>query len=253
LEILTGSLPSPEEITARIDEWHEPEYRLAALYQYLICGRASEAVGKYQPRGIDAHPVELLGTEAFMFVVKTAKSAKPRRNLGPRLRGVVVPTDYPYAEEVYEWFREAGETPPFPFSYRSYLRRCTDMFEGFTYPVDYYEKIVYRIEHGEQVPIKEIIDGKEVNKTVGVPMHERLLPTHIIRHVVGMQVLFLRYKFDTVDLQLYAGWKGRGAYDTLPPSSRRYLHMAPTSMAKELLLLLGERYFSKLINGGVNQ
>jgi len=247
MEILTGSLPSPEELTARIDGWHEDDYRAAALYQKLICGRASEAVGKYQPQGLHAKAVEILGTEAFMFIVKTAKSAKPRKNLGPRLRGVVVPKDYPYAEELYEWFREAGETTPFPFSYRSYLRRCVEMFEGFTYPVDYYEKIVYRIEHGERVPIKEIIDDKPVTKMVGVPMHDRNAATHIIRHVEAMISLFIRRKFDNIDLQLYAGWKGRGAYDTLPPSSRRYFHMSPNVMAEELLLLLAERYYPKLL------
>jgi len=85
LEILTGSLPGPEELTARIDEWHEPDYRAAALYQKLICGRASEAVGKYQPQGTHAKAGEPLGTPPFLGSRPPWRRC-PRADTCPRLQ-----------------------------------------------------------------------------------------------------------------------------------------------------------------------
>ena len=45
--------PTDQQIRQRILEIDDEHYRLAFMYQLLICGRISEICGKYAPRGTD--------------------------------------------------------------------------------------------------------------------------------------------------------------------------------------------------------
>jgi len=227
-------LPSPELMHQRIDQFTEEEPRLAALYQERIAGRAVEVIetqlrgDSYRPISRDCYHINIGGEECVMFIVKTAKTAKPERGLGPRLRGVALPLKYDkVAVELFEYFQE-NDTPWENLKYRTYLRRCKTMFEGFQYYIEDYEKAIYRLLEGERRTIKIVNNqGKEVNQTETVQMHLREAGTHIIRHIVIDRLLSEQMDFNSKMLRLYAGHTGnkRDDYGNYTPMQFKYLHM----------------------------
>jgi hypothetical protein len=260
---MIGTIPTPIELHKRIDEYPEDAPRMAALYQMRIAGRSVEAVptdlngDEYRPTNRDAYHLEIEGEECIMFMVRTAKTAKPKRGLGPRLRGVSLPLRYDsVAVELFEYFQE-HKVPWDGLKYRTYLRRCKDMFKGYQYYVEDYERIIYRMLKGERVPVKTVDEhGEEINKTQTVPMHLRDAGTHIIRHIVIDKQLHQHMNFTDTMLRLYAGHTGKEGrdYEGLTPVQRRYLHMNPRSVEGleqeivESLAYLSTKYLANIID-----
>jgi len=260
---LGEGLPSPEELFTRINDWHEPEPRLAALYQMEIAGRASEVVtssnrkigNRYRPQSRDAYHLNITGEECVMFMVRTAKTADLMRGLEPRLRGVALPLKYDkVAEELFEYFQEV-KVPWSDLLYGTYRRRCQRMFRGFQYFVDDYDKLITSLVNGYLTPEKTVKKGKEVNFTEPVPTHLRDAATHIIRHVMIQRRLHHDMKFTGIMLQLYAGHTGKteDAYKDLTKMQRRYLHLNPRSTpgleerVVESLAILASQYLPNII------
>jgi len=226
-------LPSVEEVRRRIDAVEDEVYRNALRYQYLICGRVSEVVGKYAPLGNHFAIVDFDGVEAVLFMVRTAK----RRN-NP-LRPVALPLDRryePWAEPLLEWFTERGDRKAFPCSVRSLQYAAREAFEGLYYPVDEYRRAVELHAAGERSVIWDVI-----------PSHWRPMCTHALRHVRAFHDLMAFYGFDGLDLAIYGGWSSRVADQQLPAPARRYLHLAPGEVNVSLLRRLASRYFPKLL------
>jgi len=238
-------LPSATEIRARIDAVKDEVYRNALRYQYLICGRVSEVVGKYAPLGSHFTITDFDGVEAVLFAVRTAK----RKN-NP-LRPAALPLDpkyEPWAETLAEWFENRGDEKAFPCSTRSLQYAASESFAGLYYPIEEYKRAVQMYVDGELRPLVVVgEDGKERRVWDVVYSHWRPMCTHALRHTRAFQDLMVNYGFSGLDLAIYGGWTSRVAEQQLPAPARKYLHLAPDRVNLSLLKRLASRYFPKLL------
>lgn len=154
--------PTNAEVRQKINAIKDEQYRLAFMYQLLICGRISEVCGKYAPIGTDYMEmkfevpvfkevflegkkymiVEPTMIPAVMFIVKTAKR-------GGKLRPSTVPLDSvyePWAQPVLDYFKKAGKDHPFMFheKYENSVRYAQwvaeDAFGGLEWPMIKYTR-----------------------------------------------------------------------------------------------------------------
>lgn len=217
------SLPSYAEVRSRIDKTNDNQMQLCLKTLTLIDGRICEIVAKKYDsdkntkiygdkltcettttQGIDDADLRIiLGKRDIpiaIFNVATAKKfphykRKSGAHREPTLeditRRIALPLAKrfadPWTQEVYDHIK--AHSPPFPFTRQEAYQFVHDhgVFEGLTYPIEYYE--VWK--NGEVV--------KMVNP------HPKPFNLHAIRHVVTTY-LHEALKFDGFDLALYGGW-----------------------------------------------
>ena len=199
-------LPDLADARARIERTQDDEARFGLMYDYLICGRASEVVAKsygkercYGPSGKDLEFTEYEGEvegttyEAVVFNVKTAK----RKGT---VRKVALPLDpkyEPWAAKVADYFKEAGSRPVFPFTRQEFWSRAKPQFKGLMYPIDAYQ---YK-------------DDKGIVKTSN--QHGNQCALHWLRHLRATELVSApgyprRFRFDVWELAYYGGWTVKG-------------------------------------------
>jgi len=179
------------EVRNRIEAIEEEDFRLAFMYQFLIGGEVSEVCGKYAPRGTDAHYVEFqIDKEKIpfvLFIIKTARRSGKLRTCAVPLN----PSYEPWAEPVYNRFKERGENYAFMFakkfksSTRYYQWHADRVFKNLLWLMDEYQT--------------EKSDGK-------VEMRYNRFTPLMLRKIRRKNLLEF-YHFDEIDLALYGGWK----------------------------------------------
>jgi len=219
------SLPSVETFRKCVEKVTEEPIRFCLMTLYLFCGRISEAVSlAYKtdrtvargPRGIDARlDAYRVGDIEFPAVVFTVKTAK-RQGLE---RKVAVPADpayEPWAQPVYEYFKQHGQQHVFPFTQQYVRYRCSklEVFKGLTYTIETY-------------PIWK--NGVIVRR---VERYSRPFTLHAIRHLRASELVDY-YGFTGGDLAVYGGW----TFHTMlfPAATDRYLSLGWQTYFPKLL------------------
>ena len=222
-------LPSDSEVRKKIESIKDEKDRNAFRYQYLIAGRISEVCGKYAPLGSEAYQTdfEINGENvpAVIFAVKTAK----RKGI---IRPIALPIESkyePWTEPVFEYFQQYPDSHPFEFHKRWSVRYAQWKAE------EYFKGLQWRL--------KEYTNSKTGEQ---VPEREKGFRSHGLRKRRAL-TLEIFYRFDTVDLAKYCGWKERSVDPRTPVGIDYYLHMKPRIENIQLLKFISERYFEKLL------
>jgi len=272
----THKLPSPKVVRNKIEDIEDEKYRLGFMYLYLICGRISEACGKYAPRGIDAFEVEFEvdGEEvpAVLFAVKTAKQKTKR---GWILRPAALPLDpmyEPWAEHLLKYFQKAGKSHPFmygptPGSSQRYAQRvAVQAFAELEYNLRPYTRTKYemaeeeivdtRIKDGIKQYLIEFDDGRRkwssrkdvIPVPIPVPGRWKPFTPHSLRRRRSRE-LELYYKFNGLDLKAIGGWEEKGGESHITDAMKAYLYLEITEAEENLEILkqIAEKYFWKLL------
>lgn len=188
--------PTPALVRAKIERCPDREMRLCLKAGYLFCGRISEVVGVSTlrdsssargPKGTDAdrelYVLGQLQEPAIVFSVKTAKK-------GGMLRRIGLPPAYePWAQEVFDYFRERGEELAFPFTRQtvSDFLVDNDVFGDLTYTIEDYKIWENKIMIAER------------------HKHPRPFRFHAMRHIRAGELVG-DFGFDGVDLAIHGGW-----------------------------------------------
>jgi len=227
--VLSQILPSASEVRSRIESIKDEKYRNAFKYQYLIAGRISEVCGKYAPLGSEAYETEfdVNGDKvpAVIFAVKTAK----RKGM---IRPIAVPLELkyePWSRPVFEYFQDYIDSHPFQFHER--------------WSVRYAQWEAEKVFEGLRWRLKEYWNSKTGLK---VPEREKQFTSHCLRKL-RIFTLEIHYRFDTVDLAKYGGWKERTIDPRTPAGIDHYLHMRPRKENLDILKFISGRYFEKLL------
>jgi len=148
---------------------------------YLFAGRISEVVGKATkgdtmttprgPQGVDAsrqiYEVGSIGEEAVVFKVKTAKRRGRERRIALPLN-----SDFePWAELLYDYFKEMGNAVVFPYTRQKMWEYAKRVFEGLSYPIETY--MIWR-------------NGELLKK---VDEHFRPFRLHALRHLRATELV----------------------------------------------------------------
>ena len=226
------SLPSVEDVRARIAAVPEEQFRYCLMATYLWDARISEVIAKVcnsdqtvarGPKGTDAKldKFTLLGTEidCVIFALKTAKRQGRERHIALPLEEQYEP----WSKSLYGYFLQTGQKAVFPFTRQriwQYVKE-TEVFKGLTYPIERY--IVKKKGELEKRPI---------------PAHKRLFRLHALRHLRATELVSY-YGFDGFNLATYGGW----TYHTMAQTSSimdRYLSLSWQSYFPKLLVPLDE-------------
>lgn len=234
-----GSLPDYHTVRELIQQIPEEQYRLGAMYGYLIAGRVSEIVSraypsdiKTTPNGPDGGDVDVTEWEdertgelyeVAVFHVNTSKRDGMYRDVGVPLD----PMYEPFTKTVLDYFNKYGENDPV-FDYtRQYLYRgVIDTFRGYVYEIE-----PYVIREVDQEKFNEILEDvpeylrgnvkppKHLVEEIKIPKHKRNLANHgAYRHFRIME-LARRCRFDEEERHLYTG-------HTISGSDPRYSHLS---------------------------
>lgn len=190
------SLPDISTVRNHIEKARKPEILNALRFMYLTCGRAKETVHRTTigdksghntptgPKGIDARLDTFGEFEIALFNVYTQKRDGLKRI-------IALPLKYePYAEPLYEYFQEFGNSPVFNFTRQKLWQQAKPLFEGLKYPIEKYT----------------IWENGELQKTVD--RHLKAFTLHALRHVRASELVEY-YGFNGFDLSVYGGWTMR--------------------------------------------
>jgi hypothetical protein len=234
------SLPTVEEVRQRIESIKREEIRYAVKTAYLYAGRISEVVGHASPsdnttargpKGTDAHLDMIEGHEAVLFSVWTAKRYRkksPQYSQGLE-RVVALPVEFePWAKEVYEYFKKAGNNKVFPFTRQFVSKNLGKVFDGFSCPIEYYRIIRAKLEQIETEPYREKgweIEQDEKTKLYrvinAVEKHVNDFTLHSLRHLRATELRRF-YHFKAEDLGAYCGWTLMTVNPQISPVMQRY-------------------------------
>ena len=232
-------VPSSEEVRERIENIRRIPIRYACMTAYIYCGRASEVVGRAyhsdrkmmtrkgprggtKPRGprgtkdvrLDRFVQGGVEEPAVVFTVRTAK----RKGM---VRSVAIPVQYdPWAELLYKYFREAGDSLVFPFTRQFLYDKAKREFKGWEYPIDPYK----------------IWENGDVIRNVAA--HTKPFGVHALRHVRATELVEY-YGFDGFNLAAYGGW-------TISTTQAQFGVNFPRVISR-YLYLNWQGYFSKLL------
>jgi hypothetical protein len=209
------NLPKVSQIRKAIESVQETEIQNALKFQYLVCGRAKEVIGRTTPgdksgrnkpsgpTGSDARTEKFGDFEVILFNVYTQKR-------GDLKRIVALPLQYePWAKDLFTYFEEHGERPVFNFTRQELWRKAKPYFKGFSYQIE-----KYTIWKDGQ--IIKIIDN-----------HEKPFTLHALRHLRATELVEY-YGFSGFDLSIFGGW-------TIQQSFGRYISLNWQSYIGKLL------------------
>lgn len=227
------------ELRRRIENIQEKAYRNALKFAWLGLCRVSEVVGEAHnsdkgttPRGPTCDSVEKTlfkrKVPAVLFTVKTSKR-------GGLPRTAAYPLDdnmEPWALELYDYFKEfSPDQYVFPFTRQKLWRVARQAFDGLTYPIEEYTRIIeeHELKEGMQI-VKEREDGFIVKHE----SHSRMMGTHAIRHARAVD-LMQYYGFSVQELSVIGGWTLRSMTGASGAISR-YAHLDWQSYFEKLLI-----------------
>ncbi len=227
---MSHRLPTTNEIRERIEGIEDNDYRMAHKYQYLIAGRESEVVGKYRPTGTDARLTTFNGVESVLFAVKSAKHRG-------RLRPCAVPLESkyePWTKEVYNYMK--GKQDPFDFESFSHYYKGSGWSDNTR--VWYLAKVSKEAFKGLMWSLKGYHN---------TPQRWRSATNHVIRKARTLDLRF-KYRFDSLDLATFGGWKSSSADQRVPAAVEHYLYLDLGAVESNFDILKGlaESYFYKL-------
>jgi len=137
---MSANNPSLLDLRKKIEEIQDKTLRISLMYMYLIGGTPSEVYGDNRPRGKDPITTRLQIYEkhydVILFPVKTARLNTVRICALP-----LNPEIEPWTKNVYDWFQEMGEDPPFQYALlkskptshqREAIRTIADEFENWS-------------------------------------------------------------------------------------------------------------------------
>ena len=190
-------LPEVKIVRHRIELAKKPEAKYCFMAEYLLCARISEIVSKRCPSDITTTPRGLtgkdvkqtvfrLGKEKHDIIVFTVRTAKR----DGKERAIALPLEKkyePFTGQLFDYFRQFGSNPVFPFTRQKAWEHATEVFEGLQYPIEAYR------------PFK---DGKPQEL---VKEHMNPFRTHALRHLRATELLEF-YDFSGVELSFYGGW-----------------------------------------------
>jgi len=215
------SLPPVKTIRTRISKVIEPEIKKALMFQYLICGRAKEVIGRVcpndksgrnkatGPKGIDARIDEYLNHEIALFNVYTQKRQD-------RKRIIALPLEYePWAQDLIDYFAQFGKDPVFNFTRQTLWRKSKPYFKDLTYPIEQYT----------------IYDNQ--GRRSRVKPHTKNFTLHALRHLRASELIG-DYGFNGFELGVYGGWKLATSVG-LNPQFDRYVSLNWQSYLPKLL------------------
>lgn len=168
-----------------------------------------------------------------VFKLKIAKQHLEPNEVAPyRLIALPLVDEFePWAKEVFEYFKAAGDNYVFADLSRQdvwhYITHTQRIFEGLHYRIKKYT--YFR---------GLLLEDQEEDKGFKVLSHNRKLKGHGIRHV-RVDELLKRYDFDGVDIAAYVGWSLGG--------SGKGEHQAPPMMSNYAEIReMWQRYIKKL-------
>ena len=257
--------PTDAEVRTRIMTIKDEKYRLAFMYQLMICGRISEVCGKYAPTGTDAiettfiverkkeeswggRKVMVIEEEETPFVLFIVKTAKRKGKLRP-CAIPLVPEYEPWAQPLLDYFKKAGDDYPFMFnpnpahSIRYAQWKAQQTFAEMMWPMAEYTKtieipyttdMVIDTRYGDTGYEEYLVDldGKRYwtyDKNV-VREPEKVLHRWkpLRSHALRKRrslTLKMGYGFDAFGLAAYGGWTEKSQVDAMPAALKFYLHM----------------------------
>jgi hypothetical protein len=237
-------------------------FQMALKYIYIIAGRLSEVYGEYSPMGRDTliHPI--MGDDAVIFLVKTAR----RKGLY-RVIAVPLKTEK-WASELYSFFRKNFHKNPFDIgetidTSQRYLQwKAEDLFDEYGHEMirASYKRIRY-VDASNQVVEEDVINGQKMyliqypNKTrswypdkvmkVTENVEEEPKPFRIM-HLRGQREneLKKKYNFSIEQARTYLGLKQATRitnlieYDGIEPIEGKTL---------EAIVRISETYYPKFL------
>lgn len=247
------------------------QYRIGFMYQLLIAGRISEMCGSYAPKGDEVYEVKFGEVDAAMFVVKTAKREG-------KLRAASIPVDpkyEPWTEEVFEYFRRAGDDYPFKFGKNwAASKRYAQWVAARTFgelewpmkkysraelqPIGNFEVLATRInDKNKEVCLVELDEdtAKWVPKVkdmlrvpVQVPPRWKPFRSHGLRKRREVTHKFF-YKMDIFQRAAFGGWTETSRVETASGAMEHYDYLDLSEFAEsyDLLYDLSDLYFTKLL------
>jgi hypothetical protein len=232
-------LPKTKTVLSRIRQLPRRDFEIACLFDFSICGRISEVVGKSyssDKRTLARGPVgeeciqdrilleiggEKFWRDAVVFIVHTAKRKKRTSIEYSRglIRKVALPLEEdPIAEILLDYFSQFGPRDyVFPFTRQEisrYLKEKHETFKGLKCPIDEY---------------KIMAEGEIFQ----VPAHDRPYSLSSLRHQKASDLINF-YGFDGFNLAAYGGW-------SIKPQIR------VTSTMTRYLYINWQAYFHKLL------
>lgn len=237
-ENVPGTLPDYTTVRDLIQKIPERQYKLAAMYGYLIAGRVSEIVSRAYPSDTKTTPNGPTGKDAIVtdfedddgekyevvvFHVNTSKRDGVVRDVG-----VPLDSSYePFTENVLNYFNGFDDDDPvFDFTRQHLYRGVIETFSGYVYQIE-----PYTIRKIDQDRFEEILNDvpthlkeyvkppKQIVEEIKVPKHTRKLANHgAYRHFRIME-LARKYRLIEEERHLYTG-------HTIAGSDPRYSHLS---------------------------
>jgi len=137
-------------------------FQMALKYIYITAGRLSEVYGNYSPMGRDTFIHPIMGEDAVIFLVKTAR----RQGL---YRVIAVPLKKEkWASELHSFFRKKLLNNPFDIgetidTSQRYLQwKAENLFDKYGHEMRRAPyKRIRTIDAGNQVVDEDVVDGKK--------------------------------------------------------------------------------------------
>jgi len=216
-------VPNEDDFLNEVKKIEDEKYRMALLYQYLIAGNADEVCGKYAPKRRDHQIIEVQGTRAVLFIVKTARH-------GGKIRGCLLPLD-DLLFSLLDYIEQNKNESLFDFhvnhktSKRYYQWMIQDIFADFKWVAIDYDKVLHR--DGWTKKLKEI-NEEETQATFNFP-HKIVPFTSSSIRKLRKKTLIDKFGFHNVEINAFIGWTIANENDI------------------EFLVDVGKIYFSKLL------
>lgn len=236
-------LPATREVRRRIENVFEEPYRNALKFAWLglcraseVCGEAYKSDTKTTPRGPTGDSFELTEyrnkdddkVPVVIFNVSTSKRGGLPRSVAYPL----LPEYEPWAVELRYYFEEFSPNQKvFPFTRQVLYRAAHNAFEGLTYPIEEYTRIIEEHELKEGM---QIIRDNEEGLIVKLSKHYRDMATHAIRHIKAVDLMNI-HGFTVQELSVIGGWTLRSMTGASGAISR-YAHLDWQSYFPKLLI-----------------
>lgn len=190
-DILRGKLKEPygpKGINCWLSETEPPDMKQKAVAMILL-----KAIGGNHEEAIATVDALTRNVPVAVFKINIAKQHPEQGEEYPfRLVALPLVDDYePWASEMFEYFKVAGDNYVFPFNRQEvweYITRKQRIFEGLTYRIKKYN-----------------YPGEVEDETKTSFSHPRKLKNHGLRHIRTNELL-TDYGFDGIDLGAMIGW-----------------------------------------------